>query len=153
MTILDHKDLADAAQVIAEGGLVALPTETVYGLAADATNDKAVARIFEAKGRPQFNPLIIHVSGLDMARDYVEISPLAERLAEAFLARAADVGSAKKRFAHPRAGGDPKHRSNGFPAYAGMSGRRASTKDYPSLFPQGSILSPCACPIMQLRKA
>lgn len=84
MTTLDHKDINDAARIIREGGLVAMPTETVYGLAADATNDKAVARIFEAKGRPQFNPLIIHVASPDMAKRYVEVSPLAERLIKEF---------------------------------------------------------------------
>lgn len=84
MTPPDNIDLDKAAAVIREGGLVAMPTETVYGLAADATNDEAVARIFEAKGRPRFNPLIIHVSGTDMARRYVEFSPLAEKFANAF---------------------------------------------------------------------
>ena len=52
-----------AARVLAEGGLVAFPTETVYGLGADATNGQAVARLYEAKGRPSFNPLIAHVAG------------------------------------------------------------------------------------------
>ncbi len=61
-----------------------MPTETVYGLAADATNGEAVARIFEAKGRPRFNPLIAHVSGLAMAREQAEFPPLALKLAEAF---------------------------------------------------------------------
>ncbi|MEO1242824.1 MAG: L-threonylcarbamoyladenylate synthase [Pseudomonadota bacterium] len=77
-------DFAEAAETIMNGGLVAMPTETVYGLAADATNDRAVARIFEAKGRPQFNPLIIHVTGKDMAERYVKFPPLAEKLARAF---------------------------------------------------------------------
>lgn len=77
-------DIRAAADIIRSGGLVAMPTETVYGLAADATDDSAVARIFEAKGRPQFNPLIIHVSGPDMAKRYVNISPLAEKLAAHF---------------------------------------------------------------------
>ncbi len=84
MTVLDHKDIRDAARIINDGGLVAMPTETVYGLAADATNDKAVAKIFEAKGRPQFNPLIIHVAGVEMARRYVELPPLAEKLMAEF---------------------------------------------------------------------
>ncbi len=84
MTVLDHQTLEDAAKIIREGGLVAMPTETVYGLAADATNDKAVAKIFEAKGRPQFNPLIVHVASPAMAKRYVEISPLAETLMAAF---------------------------------------------------------------------
>src|SRR5215204_1432885 len=56
--------IARAARLLREGGLVAFPTETVYGLGADAANDRAVARIFEAKGRPRFNPLIVHVPRL-----------------------------------------------------------------------------------------
>lgn len=74
----------EAAATIERGGLVAMPTETVYGLAADATNDKAVARIYEAKSRPQFNPLIIHVADADMARQYVDFPPLAKNLSDAF---------------------------------------------------------------------
>ena len=61
-----------------------MPTETVYGLAANACDDNAVARIFETKGRPRFNPLIVHVAGLDMAAEYAEVTPLAEKLAAAF---------------------------------------------------------------------
>lgn len=80
-----HREtLRDAASVITGGGLVAMPTETVYGLAADATNDKAVARIFEAKGRPQFNPLIVHVTGIDMAEKFVEMNATAKQLAVRF---------------------------------------------------------------------
>ncbi len=78
------EDIARAADIIRAGGLVAMPTETVYGLAADATNDAAVARIFDAKGRPTFNPLIVHVTGADMAKRYASFPPLAERLADAF---------------------------------------------------------------------
>lgn len=74
----------EAARFINNGGLVAMPTETVYGLAADATEDASVARIFEAKGRPTFNPLIVHVANLAMAAQYAEISPLAKKLADAF---------------------------------------------------------------------
>ncbi len=84
MSTLNNTDINDAAAIIRKGGLVAMPTETVYGLAADATNDAAVARIFEAKGRPQFNPLIVHVAGADMAARYVEFSPVAEKLTRAF---------------------------------------------------------------------
>lgn len=84
MKDISRDKIDQAAVIIARGGLVAMPTETVYGLAADATNDKAVARIYEAKGRPQFNPLIIHVADIDMARRYVEFSPLAEKLSDAF---------------------------------------------------------------------
>ena len=59
----------------APGGLVAIPTETVYGLAADATNGEAVARIFEAKGRPRFNPLIAHVADMAMAERIARVRP------------------------------------------------------------------------------
>lgn len=78
------EDIERAVALLLAGGLVAMPTETVYGLAADATNDRAVARIYEAKGRPSFNPLIVHVTGSAMARRYARFSPLAERLAMAF---------------------------------------------------------------------
>ncbi len=78
------EEIATAATILRGGGLVAIPTETVYGLAADATNDRAVARIYEAKGRPSFNPLICHVSGFEMAARFVEFSALARRLAEKF---------------------------------------------------------------------
>src|SRR5580704_15323575 len=60
--------VAAAARCLAEGGLVGFPTETVYGLGADATNPAAIARLYEAKGRPAFNPLIAHVGGLEAAR-------------------------------------------------------------------------------------
>ncbi len=69
---------------IAGGELIAIPTETVYGLAGDATNGIAVAKIFQMKGRPQFNPLICHVSGTEMAEAIGEFSPLATKLAKAF---------------------------------------------------------------------
>ena len=60
--------VAAAARVLGEGGLVAFPTETVYGLGADATNAAAIARLYQAKGRPAFNPLIAHVGDRDAAR-------------------------------------------------------------------------------------
>lgn len=84
MTEAGVKMIAKAAEIIRSGGLVAVPTETVYGLAADATNDQAVARIFEAKSRPQFNPLIIHVADVEMAKRYVKMTPLSEKLADKF---------------------------------------------------------------------
>ena len=77
-------DLDRAAAVIRAGGLVAIPTETVYGLAADATNGVAVAKIYTAKGRPSFNPLICHVASLAMAEEHAHFTPLARRLAERF---------------------------------------------------------------------
>lgn len=73
-----------AADILRAGGLVALPTETVYGLAADATQPEAVARIFAVKGRPQFNPVICHVTGRNAAEKLVDISPLADLLIDAF---------------------------------------------------------------------
>ncbi|HEY2032079.1 MAG TPA: L-threonylcarbamoyladenylate synthase [Rhizomicrobium sp.] len=80
----DAAAIARAGEIIRAGGLVAFPTETVYGLGADATNDRAVASIFAAKGRPQFNPLIVHIPDIAAAEAIVEFSPLARKLAEAF---------------------------------------------------------------------
>ncbi|AQT46821.1 MULTISPECIES: L-threonylcarbamoyladenylate synthase [Bartonella] len=76
--------VSKAVSYLDKGELVALPTETVYGLAADATNGKAVANIFKTKGRPQFNPLIAHVSGVDMAEDIVEIDAISQKLMDTF---------------------------------------------------------------------
>lgn len=76
--------VATAAQMLAEGGLVAFPTETVYGLGADATNAAAIARLYQAKGRPAFNPLISHVSDLTAARAIGRFDATALALAEAF---------------------------------------------------------------------
>src|SRR6204780_657930 len=72
--------IAQAARILAEGGLVAFPTETVYGLGAYAGNGEAGASIFAAKGRPRFNPLIVHVADLEEARRHVELSPRAQAL-------------------------------------------------------------------------
>lgn len=80
----DRTGIELAARALADGQIVALPTETVYGLAADATNGAAVARIFAAKGRPRFNPLICHVDTIEMARALALFDPLAEKLAAAF---------------------------------------------------------------------
>jgi L-threonylcarbamoyladenylate synthase len=74
----------EAAEVLRAGKLVALPTETVYGLAGDAANGEALARIFAAKGRPRFNPLICHVTDAAMAARYGVLSEAALRLAEKF---------------------------------------------------------------------
>ena len=78
------EDLDRAAGALANGGLAVVPTETVHGLAADATNGGAVARIFEAKGRPRFNPLIAHVDGAASAARLVSMDGRAERLAGRF---------------------------------------------------------------------
>ena len=79
-----REGVIQAAQIWEDGGLVALPTETVYGLGADARNDVAVARIYEAKGRPAFNPLIVHVPDLETAATYCEFNDDARMLAQAF---------------------------------------------------------------------
>ena len=78
------QSIAEAARILARGGLVAFPTETVYGLGADALNGEAVAGLFAAKGRPRFNPLIVHVQSLDEAARHGEFSLAAHKLAEAF---------------------------------------------------------------------
>ena len=76
--------IAAAAARLRAGGLVAMPTETVYGLAADATSDAAVAAIYAAKGRPAINPLIAHVLDVEAAREHGLFGPEAETLARAF---------------------------------------------------------------------
>ncbi len=81
----DAHHIVQAANVIREGGIVAIPTETVYGLAADALNPDAIAKIYEAKGRPSTNPLIIHVTSIDAAKKLASTwPPVAQKLAEAF---------------------------------------------------------------------
>ncbi|MBN7807002.1 threonylcarbamoyl-AMP synthase [Agrobacterium rosae] len=76
--------LREAVDVLSSGHPVAIPTETVYGLAADATNPAAIARIYETKGRPQFNPLICHMASIAMAEDYAIFDPISRQLAETF---------------------------------------------------------------------
>lgn len=77
----DGPAIAEAAALLRQGRLVAFPTETVYGLCADATNDRAVAAVFAAKGRPRFNPLILHVADAAQARRLVRFDARAEALA------------------------------------------------------------------------
>jgi len=77
-----NEAIAEAARLVRAGQPVAVPTETVYGLAADATNGEAVARVYEAKGRPSFNPLIVHVSDMDKARSIAELGPASMALAK-----------------------------------------------------------------------
>ena len=79
------ESIAKAAELLRSGELVALPTETVYGIAADARNGEAVKKIFEAKGRPQDNPLIVHICGMEMLNGIVsEVPERAKKLAAAF---------------------------------------------------------------------
>ena len=80
----DETAAAEAARLLRAGDVIALPTETVYGLAADATNGTAVARIFEAKGRPRFNPLISHLADAGDASLHGDFDETAQRLAAAF---------------------------------------------------------------------
>jgi L-threonylcarbamoyladenylate synthase len=80
----DDAAITAAADLLRGGQIVAIPTETVYGLAADASNADAVAKIYSAKGRPDFNPLIVHVPDKAAAEKLAEFSELADRLAEAF---------------------------------------------------------------------
>ena len=96
----DAAGVARAAETVRRGGLVAFPTETVYGLGADATDERAVAAIFKAKGRPRFNPLIVHVPDLAAAERLAAFDARARALAERFwpgaltlvLPRRADAG-------------------------------------------------------------
>jgi L-threonylcarbamoyladenylate synthase len=80
----DPDAIATAAAVLKGGGLAAFPTETVYGLGADAANGEGVARLYAAKGRPAFNPLIAHVATLELAHKLGRFGPHAQRLAQAF---------------------------------------------------------------------
>ena len=79
------KDIEKSAALLASGELVAIPTETVYGLAGNALDEKAVVQIFKSKNRPRFDPLIVHVAGIDQVYNYVESIPEElKALAEAF---------------------------------------------------------------------
>ncbi len=80
----DTAGIAEAARLLAEGELVAFPTETVYGLGGDARSDRAVAEIYAAKGRPSFNPLIVHLPDLAAVEAIAEVGPKARMLAQAF---------------------------------------------------------------------
>src|SRR5262245_5647242 len=79
----DSRNIAAAGRLLAAGELVAFPTETVYGLGGDATNDHAVARIFAVKERPRFNPLIVHFAEVAQVRQHVAFDRRADILAEA----------------------------------------------------------------------
>ena len=82
---LETLAITECAAILRSGGLVAIPTETVYGLAANALDPTAVARIFEAKGRPRWDPLIVHISGFEMvAKVAAEFPELAQNLAKHF---------------------------------------------------------------------
>lgn len=93
-------DIDQAARMIRAGELVAFPTETVYGLGGDAANDRAVAAIFEAKGRPHFNPLIVHVADLEAAETLARFDERARRLARRFWPGPLSVVLARRDNAH-----------------------------------------------------
>ena len=80
----DEEKIKEAAQYIKNGGIVAFPTETVYGLGADALNEEAVKKIFIAKGRPQDNPLIVHVASKDLSKYVKEVPEIAQKLMDKF---------------------------------------------------------------------
>lgn len=81
---INYEVINEAAKVIKKGGLVAFPTETVYGLGANALDEVSVKKIFEAKGRPQDNPLIIHVADKDINKYAKEVPDIAKRLIDEF---------------------------------------------------------------------
>src|SRR5487761_1981221 len=80
----DSQSIEAAAHCLRAGGLVAFPTETVYGLGADVGNGEAIARLYAAKGRPSFNPLIAHIGSIEAAHRLARFDAAAERLAAAF---------------------------------------------------------------------
>ena len=84
IVVANDKSISEAADLIKAGELVVLPTETVYGLGANALDGQAVAKIFAAKNRPQFNPLIIHVSDRRAAEKFVDMNERAQKIADAF---------------------------------------------------------------------
>ncbi len=93
---VSDESVTEAAAILSAGGLVAFPTETVYGLGADATDDRAVARIFEAKQRPEFNPLIVHVADTDAARAHANFDERSQRLVALFWPGALTVVLARR---------------------------------------------------------
>ena len=82
--ITSQETIQKAAELLQRGAIVAIPTETVYGLAADATNDQAVKAVYAAKGRPAHNPLIVHLPSADHVQRYAVMTPIAKKLAKVF---------------------------------------------------------------------
>ncbi len=122
-----------AAALLRDGHLVAFPTETVYGLGADARNGRAVAAVFEAKGRPQFNPLIVHVGSLEAASQLADLTNTAKRLAAAF-------------WPGPLTLVLPRRRDSGLSELvtAGLDTVAVRIPDHPVA---RALLEACACPI------
>ena len=132
-----------AARCLSAGGLVAFPTETVYGLGADARNGEAIARLYAAKGRPAFNPLIAHVADIDAARAAGVFTDAAEKLASAFwpgpLTLVLQSGSGA---ASPTCAGRARHR-RGARARASGRARIARRLRRPDGCALGEPLRPC----------
>ena len=131
----DQAGIARAAGLLREGRLVAFPTETVYGLGADARQARAVAEIFAAKGRPRFNPLIVHVTGLAAAERLVALPETARKLAAAFwpgpLTLVAPMRAAA-RIGPPRASGPRQQaEASSRPVFGRAPGRRAAAAPGP----------------------
>src|SRR5258708_7928457 len=83
--MVDDDKIVQAAAILRDGGLVGFPTETVYGLGANALSERAVARVFEVKARPRFDPLIVHIAGMEwLTRLTADFPPVARKLAERF---------------------------------------------------------------------
>ena len=110
--VITQENIHEAAKCLADGGTVVFPTETVYGLGADAFNDDAVSKIFEAKGRPGDNPLIVHISHVSqLSRLAKNVSPRAKLLIEKFSFRCqtAHCGGTRHDQADNRASSAPQH--------------------------------------------
>lgn len=129
----DDAGVNAAADILAGGGLVAFPTETVYGLGADATNDEAVAAIFAAKDRPSFNPLIVHVPDAATAATFVVFDQRAEILAERFWPGALSIVA-------PRLSDSPL-------SHLVSAGLETVAIRVPSHPVARAILNACGCPI------
>ena len=123
----DPPAIAAAARCLAAGGLVAFPTETVYGLGADAGNGEAVARLYAAKGRPAFNPLIAHVGGAAAARRLGALRCRRREAGRRVLAGAADAGAAEAAGLRGRRSRARRARQRGG-ARAGAPGRAGAAR-------------------------
>ena len=138
-----HSAIAHAAGLLREGRLVAFPTETVYGLGADATNERAVAAIFAAKGRPRFNPLIVHVPGLAEAEALRRLRCARPRSRRAFLAGPSDPRPAAPRRQRAGAVGQRRARHGGGPRPGPPDGASPAARGRPAdRRPLGQPLGP-----------
>lgn len=137
----ERKSAIDAAvEALRRGDLVGLPTETVYGLAGDARSDAAVAKIYAAKGRPAFNPLIAHVDGARMAGDLIEASDLTDALMGAFWPGALTIAALAK-----PGGGASKLATAGLPTLAVRAPGAALAREVIAAF-GGPVVAPSANP-------